>query len=1487
MNRRELAVLVAAVDGGTFDLPVEVLPARVAEWLGGFLPTGRISLTAATRPTPGDDTAVTGTGHTAPFTAMSVTIRFTLVADEVTGIVVTAVGGPDWSLADAFPVLRGGILADPRFDRPTLTLDSALLDGADPASAVADVPMTFTGDLRVTAAMTLLTLLFPGSEHPVTGTLVMRRVAPAELPVATRWVPEVHLVGYRGHDLDLGPVTLTDLRYDLVGLPRLNVSTIDQEVAAYVRVGGALPVRTADGPGGTTRTRSVTVEAMVGGWGHPIRLAANFGQLGPVTLADVAGLLGQSSLTVPFDIDPGAGITLGEVALTVTPGSSRPVDRVTATVHTEAEWVVVADLLTVEQIDVTVRVGDPFGAPRLGVTVDGLVGIGADGTLELVADPGTRQLAGHLREGDPPLHLREVYAHFTGADATHLPDLAVDAFMAEVTLPGSGTEGTAFTGLIEVDGVWVITDGIELRAVTFALDHAPGSTTFLAEALFDLHQVSLRVRAGYDSSPQRQWEFSGETGPGQQIPVGGFFDDLTHRLGGPPLPAPLAGATVENLAMAVSTGARRLAVTGQVRFPVDGTDVALTLAVDTAARSVAGSIALAVPVDGGTFRPRLDVHFAQDPTARRLAASYSHAATDPVPPLRSLVAALSPSAAAHVPDGVRVDLRRALFALTAPTGGASNTYVFGVEVAATLDLAKLPVVGDHLTGATTMGVDPLRVIAATAALVAAEAEAIAALLPDTAPRLPAGNLAAGFTVDAVVRLGPLTQAITVPVGGPSGVVASTSGTPPVRTGDDASWISVQRSFGPLHVARVGLAFRSSPGGGARIALLLDASVTVAGLTLSLTGLTVEVPASTPIGPPTFDLAGVGLSYASGPLRIDGAFRKTTIEYEGYSYPAYSGGLQLRTLRFSLGALGAYVQLPAGPSLFAYAFLNGIQGGPPYLSVRGLAAGFGYNRRFVAPDIADVATFPLVVDAVSGPPPGTTLADELRILDDYLPPSVGDYFLALGVRINSFEMVDSFVLVAAAFGHRFELDVLGLSTVVLPAPEPAAAPVAPLAQVQLALRASLVPEDGYLTVAAQLTRASYVLSPDCHLTGGVAFSTWFAGEHAGDFALTAGGYHPQFPVPAHYPTAPRLGFSWQVCEQLSISGGAYFALTPSNLMAGGRVSAVWRDDSLRAAFDASMDFVLSWQPYHYEAALHVGVDVSYTFQAFGTHTINVHVGTDVRLWGPDFGGTARIDLDVTSIDIPFGAEPRAVPEALSWGRFRDTLLPPRERVVGVSLRADSHRSATDADDDLGVADPQALVLVSNSAIPASSAVRGDERTPLPTGAGRTRFGVGPVDVAVGAVVAVHRIVITHQGTPVEDRFEFTPVCTALPYALWGGSLRAAVTDPALLTDLVTGYEIRPRPAETPEDPVWIDSARLRAGTPLYVRETITLDPPASSPVVAAEPAARAAIIEQAIAAPTVAAARAGVLAALLPSTEIDLTGFDTSQFHAIPEVAADA
>ncbi len=45
--------------------------------------------------------------------------------------------------------------------------------------------------------------------------------------------------------------------------------------------------------------------------------------------------------------------------------------------------------------------------------------------------------------------------------------------------------------------------------------------------------------------------------------------------------------------------------------------------------------------------------------------------------------------------------------------------------------------------------------------------------------------------------------------------------------------------------------------------------------------------------------------------------------------------------------------------------------------------------------------------------------------------IGQYFLALGVKFTSFKMVDSFALITVSFGNDFEVDLLGLSTLIVP------------------------------------------------------------------------------------------------------------------------------------------------------------------------------------------------------------------------------------------------------------------------------------------------------------------------------------------------------------------------------------------------------------------------------------------------------------------------
>ena len=196
-----------------------------------------------------------------------------------------------------------------------------------------------------------------------------------------------------------------------------------------------------------------------------------------------------------------------------------------------------------------------------------------------------------------------------------------------------------------------------------------------------------------------------------------------------------------------------------------------------------------------------------------------------------------------------------------------------------------------------------------------------------------------------------------------------------------------------------------------------------------------------------------------------------------------------------------------------------------------------------------------------------LSSKMAAMQQYIPPQVGEYFLAAGIQFTSFDLLNSFVLLIVQFGDHFEVDLVGISTLL----SPPNVTKTPMAEAQLLLRATVIPDEGYVLVQAQLTHDSYIFSRDCHLTGGFAFASWFKGEHNGDFVVSLGGYHPDFKVPSHYPRVPRVGFNWTISPKLQVKGGGYYALVPHAVMAGGFLDAVYKTDRVRAWFKLKADF----------------------------------------------------------------------------------------------------------------------------------------------------------------------------------------------------------------------------------------------------------------------------------------------------------------------------
>lgn len=766
-----------------------------------------------------------------------------------------------------------------------------------------------------------------------------------------------------------------------------------------------------------------------------------------------------------------------------------------------------------------------------------------------------------------------------------------------------------------------------------------------------------------------------------------------------------------------------------------------------------------------------------------------------------------------MPDGLpEVDLDTLSISYDTKTGAFSVDATIAIPDAS-IDLTALPLVGSHI--------DPADRLA----------------LGDIAFHAGKDDKGVTITLDLTVTFGTeFKKTVSIPIA-----------TPPKKDGDDkpqakravalpaaslpngetpnpvprgipvvypaegsGSWIAIQKTFGPVSIEKVGFVLD-----GSGLTIEINAALAVSAVTIELLGLGLSIPFKAPYTP-SFRIAGLNVSYVSSAVTIEGGLlRSQTAEAL-----EFSGDLIVKTPTLSITALGSYMASDP-PSMFAFVMADIPLGGPPVFFVTGLAGGFGFNRDLTLPSIDKVVDYPLVAGAVSGGgnPFGEkpTLQSALSVMNSYLGPKIGENWLAGGVRFTSFELLDSFALLTVAFGTRIQIGLIGLSTLSLP-PRSSS----PVVNAQLALEAVIDPEDGVLSVAAQLTSQSYVLAPSCHLTGGFAFYLWFGSNpHAGDFVITLGGYSPFFSVPDYYPVVPRLGINWKIDDApLTITGGEYMALTPSVVMAGGSLKAVWKSGPIEAWFTAHADFLIQWKPFFYEIEIGVNFGVKATLELWlVTVTINVSIGASLSLYGPPFAGTAEIDLGVISFTIAFGDRP-AQPK-VDWTDFKKSFLlgqtasTDKTGVTGgavsesaqiVTIAVDGgllkQLDATAAPHLDAVVDPQHFSLRTQLKVPVQTASCNGQAL---SGGWTTDLAIGPMDLT--HLVSALTVAVTRESKPY-GRLRAEPVLAAAPKALWAvlKEKTDALTQPSLVDNCFVALSLTPTAAD-PDHSKPIDIASL--------------------------------------------------------------------------------
>ncbi|MER6160370.1 DUF6603 domain-containing protein [Streptomyces sp. NPDC001868] len=204
----------------------------------------------------------------------------------------------------------------------------------------------------------------------------------------------------------------------------------------------------------------------------------------------------------------------------------------------------------------------------------------------------------------------------------------------------------------------------------------------------------------------------------------------------------------------------------------------------------------------------------------------------------------------------------------------------------------------------------------------------------------------------------------------------------------------------------------------------------------------------------------------------------------------------------------------------------------------------------------------------------------------------------------------------------DIALLGRLRVAVPAPE---APV-------LDLRASLA---GFVDSGAGLAELVGDLAGSRLLTSGIdgGIAVRLQSGSGAAFVLSAGGFHPGFPVPAGFPTPRPLSLTIADSPFLRIVFTGYFALTPGTIQAGAALSVVigTRDTGVsgRLGFDA----LVRWEP-----SFGVVLDLYGSFHLRFDGMSLCSVDLRVRLEGPTpcwhVAGRASVSLFFIDVEFPF-------------------------------------------------------------------------------------------------------------------------------------------------------------------------------------------------------------------------------------------------------------
>jgi Family of unknown function (DUF6603) len=268
---------------------------------------------------------------------------------------------------------------------------------------------------------------------------------------------------------------------------------------------------------------------------------------------------------------------------------------------------------------------------------------------------------------------------------------------------------------------------------------------------------------------------------------------------------------------------------------------------------------------------------------------------------------------------------------------------------------------------------------------------------------------------------------------------------------------------------------------------------------------------------------------------------------------------------------------------------------------------------------------------------------IKALPAVFPPARGSVVAGPMLQLSwGGRVVTLSVAVLVESSTQVRLAILGKLVVGLPDPE------APLVFLQATFVGIIDPAEPSATFVASLSGSHIVGAP---LSGDILLLT--RGGSDSTLVLSAGGFHPSFPLPRGVPALRRMSIDLCPAPWIDLRCEGYFALTSNTLQLGARLELVAEvaECGLRGwlAFDA----LLQYSPFRFVADVSGGI----ALRAFGQTLVGISLA--LHLEGPaPYLARGRGSIDLFLFDVSFDFE-------VGWGSPPARLEPPFD--VGAELR----------------------------------------------------------------------------------------------------------------------------------------------------------------------------------------------------------------------------